>query len=151
MFLINAFLTQKNYFKNANKNDQEKVEDLTQEIIEIPSIYKDYTKEDYDNALLNKRVIVLYFTSNWCQECLDQEVTNIQIFEELPKEGVVGLKIHILDSETTTETDALSQKFDITKEQSFVILDKNGVVFFKHTGLLSKDQLKQKIMEATGP
>jgi len=66
----------------------------------------------------------------------------------LIKEGVVGLKIHILDSETTTETDAVAKKFDITKEQSFVILDKNGVVFFKHTGLLEEDLLKQKILDA---
>lgn len=147
MFLVNAFLMQKNYFENTDQKDQENVEDITQEIIETPSIYIDYTKEDYDKALLDKRGVVLYFTSNWCQECLDQEVVNENIFEELSKEGIVGLKIHILDSETTTETDALSQKFDVSKEQSFVLLDKNGVVFFKHTGFLSKDQLKQKIME----
>ena len=63
--------------------------------------------------------------------------------------NVFGLRVHILDSETTTESDALSQKFDVVKEQTYVLLDKNGAVFFKHTGFLSEDQLKQKIMEAS--
>lgn len=147
VFLVNAFLLQKNYFKNTDQKDQENVEDITQETIEIPSIYIDYTKEDYNKALLDKRILVLFFTSNWCQECLDQEIVNKNVFEELSKEGIIGLKIHILDSETTTETDALSQKFDITKEQSFVILDKNGAVYFKYSGILGSEQLKQKIME----
>lgn len=117
------------------------------EATETPSYYKNYSKEDYDKALNEKRVLVLYFTSNWCQKCIEQDTINTLSFEELNKEGAIGLKIHILDSETTTETDALSQKFDVTKEQSFVILDKDGAVYFKHTGVLEKDQLKQKILE----
>lgn len=146
-FLINAFLLQKDYFKNTNQNDQERVENIVQDIVERPSIYIDYTKEDYDKALSDKRGVVLFFTSNWYQKCIDQDLINQDVFKELPKEGIVGLKIHILDSETTTETDALSQKFDVSKEQSFVILDKNGVVFFKHSGVLGSEQLKQKIQE----
>ncbi len=118
------------------------------EVTETPSYYKNYSKEDYDKAINEKRVLVLYFTSNWCQECIEQDTINALSFEELNKEGAIGLRIHILDSETTTETDALSQKFDVTKEQSYAILDKNGVVFFKYTGDLSKDLLKQKILEA---
>jgi len=134
VFLTNAFVLQKNYFENKNGNSQaETGPDL---------------KEDYERAINEKRVLVLYFTSNWCQKCIDQENVNKQVFDELVSEGVVGLKIHILDSETTTETDAVAKKFDITKEQSFVILDKNGVVFFKHTGLLEEDLLKQKILDA---
>ena len=134
VFLLNAFVLQKNYFENKNGNSQaETGPDL---------------KEDYERAINEKRVLVLYFTSNWCQKCIDQENVNKQVFDELVSEGVVGLKIHILDSETTIETDALSQKFDVTKEQSFVILDKNGVVYFKYTGILEKDLLKQKILEA---
>ncbi|HCR35924.1 hypothetical protein A2130_00160 [Candidatus Woesebacteria bacterium GWC2_33_12] len=134
VFLTNAFVLQKNYFENKNGNSQaETGPDL---------------KEDYERAINEKRVLVLYFTSNWCQKCIDQENVNKQVFDELVSEGVVGLKIHILDSETTIETDALSQKFDVTKEQSFVILDKNGVVYFKYTGILEKDLLKQKILEA---
>ena len=147
VFLINAVLMKKNSIKN-NENAEKEANQNTVEVIETPSYYKNYLKEDYDKALNEKRVLVLYFTSNWCQICIDQDVINTVSFNELDKEGAVGLKIHILDSETTIETDSLAKKFDVTKEQSFVILDKNGAVFFKYTGSLDKDLLKQKILEA---
>jgi hypothetical protein len=72
---------------------------------------------------------------------------NLELFSELTTLGVVGLKIHILDSETTTETDALAKKFDVTKEQSFVLLNKLGAVHFKQVGKFEKESLKQKILE----
>ena len=146
VFLIKALFMQKNSDNDGNTGNETNQNAV--EVTETPSYYKNYSKEDYDKAINEKRVLVLYFTSNWCQECIKQDTINTLSFEELNKEGAIGLKIHILDSETTTETDALSQKFDVTKEQSFVILDKNGVVFFKYTGDLSKDLLKQKILEA---
>jgi thiol-disulfide isomerase/thioredoxin len=145
VFLIKALLMQKN--SDNDGGDGEENNQNAIEATETPSYYKNYSKEDYDKALNEKRVLVLYFTSNWCQKCIEQDTINTLSFEELNKEGAIGLKIHILDSETTTETDALSQKFDVTKEQSFVILDKDGAVYFKHTGVLEKDQLKQKILE----
>lgn len=147
MFLINAFLMQKSYFTNLqNENSSEP---LVNDVLEktMLSIYTEYSKDTFDKAGGFRQVLVLYFTSNWCQSCVDQDLVNQEVFEKLPKEGVVGLKIHILDSETTTETDALAQKFDVIKEQSFVILDKNGAVYFKHIGFLEVDQLKQKILE----
>ena len=101
-----------------------------------------------ESALNKKRVLVLYFSSNWCQECQDQEKINNQVFDELIKEGVVGLKIHILDSETTTETDALAKKFDIVKENSFVILNKKGAVNFKYVGEMTSERLKDIILKA---
>ena len=146
VFLIKAMLMQKNSLDD--KDIQEETNQNATVVTEIPSYYKNYSKEDYDKALNEKRVLVLYFTSNWCQECIKQDTINVLSFDELNKEGIVGLKIHILDSETTTETDALAQKFDVVKEQSFVILDKNGVVYFKYTGSLDKDLLKQNILEA---
>ena len=67
--------------------------------------------------------------------------------EDMLYQSIVGLDVHILDSETTLESNALAQKFDITKEQSFVVLDKNGVVAYKYTGIIDKELLKQKILE----
>jgi len=149
VFLIKALFMQKNSDNDGNTGNETNQNAV--EVTEIPSYYKNYSKEDYDKAINEKRVLVLYFTSNWCQKCIEQDAINNEVFNDLISEGinnVFGLRVHILDSETTTESDALSQKFDVTKEQSFVILDKNGAVFFKYTGSLDKDLLKQKILEA---
>jgi thiol:disulfide interchange protein len=146
--IVNAYNLQKRYIdsKNTSQTKTEETNDSL-EAENKPSIYKDYTKEEYENALKNKQVIFLYFTSNWCAQCIEQDKLNLELFSELTTLGVVGLKIHILDSETTTETDALAKKFDVTKEQSFVLLNKLGAVHFKQVGKFEKESLKQKILE----
>lgn len=131
---------------NKGKDDQVSTEDVSQR----PSFYQDYTKSEYDSASSNKRVLVLYFTSNWCDKCLEQDNILNETFSELANENLTGLKIHILDSETTVETDAVAKKFDVFKEQTIVVLDQNGVLSFKQTGLVNKEPLKAEIMKAKG-
>ena len=147
VFFIQVYQEQKSYYDGQN-NPQilESPTPFTE--IDTPSVYKDYTKLDYDTSLVDKRVMVLFFTANWCAECLTQDTVNVETFVELNKEGVVGLRIHTLDSETTTESDAIAKKFDVTKESSFVILDKSGKVSSKYVGSISKENLRQLILTA---
>lgn len=144
--IFNTYQLQKSYFDNKNKSSEINNSNEQDETAVTPSFYRDYSKEDYDLALNEERVLVLFFTANWCTDCILQEEINSEVFSNLA-EGVVGLEIHILDSETTTETDALAKKFDVTKESSFVILDRNGAVSTKYVGSLSSDLLKTKIMD----
>lgn len=145
-FLLNAYMLQKNYFGQSknNNNFHEAIDDA---VIVPKSVYLQYSKEDYDKALKENRVILLYFTSNWCKECRDQASINSLVMEDMLYQSIVGLDIHILDSETTTETDALAKKFDVTKESTLVILDKTGAVVFKYTGDITSEMLKSKIQE----
>lgn len=146
-FLLNAFNLQKDYFESKNKDRESEANILVEEEDVKPSQYTDYSKEDYETAIKEKNILVIYFTSNWCQECIDQDAVNTQVFSEITANGVIGQRVHILDSESTTETTALAKKYDVTKEQSIVIVDKSGVTTFKHVGVLSKEMLTQKIME----
>lgn len=132
LLVTNTLLIKKNTDSIGESNDD--VNNSTESATILPSIYKDYDVQDFDSAQKEKRVIVLYFTSNWCEECniLSQDLENL--FKSSEISGAVAFRVHILDSETTTQTDALAQKFDVTKEMSIVILDKNGVVFNKLIG-----------------
>ena len=145
--IINAYNLQRMYYQLKINNDKKQETNISdaQEIKQ--SIYKDYQKVDLENALSNKQIVLLYFTSNWCSECLKQDKANTELLNDLKQEGIVGLRIHILDSETTIETDAIAKKYDVTKEQSFVLLDKQGATIYKYTGVLDTEILKQKIME----
>lgn len=143
--MFNAYQLQKNYF---NKSTSESAQELVEEVAIVPkSVYLPYSKIEYDKAITEKRVVLLYFSSNWCTECQEQNNTNTAVLLEMLDESIVGLNIHILDSETTTETDALAQKFEVTKENSFVILGKDGAVAYKYAGLLDSNLLKQKLQE----
>lgn len=145
-FFYKVYLQQKTYHEqNSNLlpiNKEVNPEDLT-----TPSLYLNYTKEYYDSALANNRVLVLFFTSNWCSECNNQEKINKSVIESMTTEGVVGLNIHILDSETTTESDALAKKFDVKKENTFIVLNKSGAVAFRYVGEIDGETLKSKILE----
>ncbi|MBL7036597.1 cupredoxin domain-containing protein [Candidatus Microgenomates bacterium] len=114
-----------------------------------PSVYEDYTAEAYDEALKEGRVVFLYFTANWCPICREQEPINREVFENLSKVGVVGLRVHILDSETTDETESLAKKFDVNYQHTYVILDSLGAVNYKYTGPLEKSVIIEKILDVT--
>lgn len=146
-FLYNAYILQKEYFAVKDKKDLTKIEEIA-EPVEIKSKYVYYSRDEYDKAILNKNVVVLFFTSNWCSSCLKQNQMNKNIFEEMSKKDILGLEIHILDSETTTESDALAKKFDVKKENTYVILDKKGAVYFKYTGEIAEEKLVENIMKA---
>jgi len=146
-FFVKVYIEQKNYFNS--KKSLVIIETSTPVVSnEAPSIYKNYSKEDYDMALSEKRITVLFFTSNWCSDCLVQEIVNNETFLSLKTEGLIGLQIHILDSETTIETDALAKKFGVTRESTFIILDKNGAINSKYTGSIAKELLFEKILKA---
>lgn len=145
-FLVNSYSLQKEYF--GLKKDVVEVEKETDSTANIPqSIYKNYSKADYDEAISENRTIVLFFTSNWCEDCSKQNQINIDTFKEMDTKGILGLTIHILDSETTTETDAIAKKFDVTKENTFVILNQFGAVGVKHVGGFSKGELTANILK----
>ncbi len=143
-FLFSAYQLQKNYF---NKSVAESIQEPADEVHVPKSVYLPYSKIEYDKAIAEKRVVLLYFSSNWCSECQEQNDINSEVLLEMLDDSIVGLNIHILDSETTTETDALAQKFEVTKENSFVILGKDGAVAYKYTGMLDSNLLKQKLQE----
>lgn len=114
---------------------------------QLPSTYSDYSSESLNQALSDKRVVFMFFTSNWCNECKGQDEINNEILTGLTNGGIFGARIHILDSETTTETSALAKKYGVDRENTMVILDTNGAIQFKNTGEIEPEILLQKLME----
>lgn len=120
-----------------------------QGLVIATSNYKDYSAFEYETAKKDGKVILLYFTANWCPICREQEPVNQEVLKEL--EGspeVVAFRIHILDSETTEETEKLAEEFGVTYQHTFIVLDKNGNVSSKYTGPLAKQDLKDRILVA---
>lgn len=149
LFLYSGLKDLKTKTDNSNPAATELPIETEQEVTTDlgPSVYENYSVTEYDRALSEGRVLVLFFTANWCPICREQEPKNVNVFNSLDKSGVVALKVHVLDSETTEETDALAKKFDVLNQHTFVFLDKNGAVFYKFTGPMEEDELKEKILE----
>lgn len=110
--------------------------------------YKDYSREEYEKAVAEKKTIVLYFTANWCPICREQEPINMETFDEINDKDVIALRVHILDSQETEETKALAEKYEVTYQHTYVILKPGGEVSSKYTGPLSKEEIKARIIAA---
>lgn len=149
-FMVATKIPKKESNNQVSTEETVKEEDTSQEEDLGPSIYEDYSSVLYEGALEEGRVIVLFFTANWCPICRQQEPINQEVFDSLDKAGVVGLRVHILDSETTSETEALAKKFDVIYQHTFVILDKKGAVSYNYSGPLENNELIEKIKEAGG-
>lgn len=110
------------------------------------SNYKDFSQEAYAEAKAAKKRILLYFTANWCPICKEQEPQNKKAFEELEEDSqIVAFRVHVLDNQTTKETEKLADDFEVSYQHTFVFLDSGGEVSEKYTGPLTKEQIIEKI------
>lgn len=111
--------------------------------------YVNFSQGRYEEALAQKMVLALYFTANWCPICREQEPINVSAMRSLEGDSqILAMRIHILDSETTKETEELARKYGVSYQHTFVILDRNGEVSYQYTGPLSESELKEKITAA---
>jgi thioredoxin 1 len=79
--------------------------------------YIDYSKEAFDKASAQKRV--LFFAASWCPTCRSADKDFTANLKKLP-ENVV-----IFKADYDTET-ALKTKYNISRQHTFVYLDKAG-------------------------
>ena len=113
------------------------------------SNYKLFNKGEYEMALSNGKVVMLYFTANWCPICREQEPTNKEALSELEEQTeIIAFRVHILDDEETKETQALADYFAVRYQHTTVILNSNGEVSETATGPISKEELKNKLLAA---
>lgn len=114
-----------------------------------PANYVDYSGDAYEKARSEGKVVMLYFMANWCPTCKAQEPINFEAFKEFEgDDNIIIFKIHILDSETTDETEKLADEYEVRLQHSFVIVNPEGEVVFTHTGPLVKEDLVENLLDA---
>ena len=79
--------------------------------------YVDYTKEAFDKASGEKRV--LFFKASWCPTCRSADKDFMANLKKIPANVV------IFKADYDTET-ALKTKYNISRQHTFVFVDKAG-------------------------
>jgi len=95
-----------------------------------------------DSALANaagKRV-VLFFYANWCPICRPADAEIGKNTAKIP-DDVVIVRVNYNDSDTDAAEQALANKYGITYQHTFVLLDTNGNEVDKWSGGGLKDIL----------
>jgi len=108
----------------------------------------DFVKADYDKALLENKIILLYFYADWCPICRVEAPNELYpAFDELTNAGVIGFRVNYNDSNTDEDEKALAKQFGITYQHTKVIL-KNGIEAVKSMETWDKEQYLQEINKA---
>ncbi|MEO6508561.1 MAG: DUF6799 domain-containing protein [Patescibacteria group bacterium] len=116
--------------------------DFTKVTIEPPIVFKgkkiagkaapyhEFNKEDYDAAVKQNKLIVLYFYADWDLVCKEEEPQIENAFNKLPTDEVVGFRVNYNDSNTDDIEKNLAKEFSATFQHTKVIL-KSGVSVLK--------------------
>lgn len=89
------------------------------------SPYLEFNHADYEQALQDKEVIVLYFYANWCPLCKQEQSEVFGAFDQLDDSSVIGFRVNYKDDDTDADEEALAKEFGIAYQHTKVIL-KNG-------------------------
>lgn len=105
------------------------------------SRYVEYSKEIFDQAVNNRRV--LFFYASWCPICRPADADFKQNSSKIPKDVTV-LRVNYNDPDTDQEEKDLAKKYGITYQHTFVQIDAQGKELTKWTGGQT-DELLNKI------
>ena len=93
------------------------------------AVLLDFNQSDYENAIANEKLVVLFFYANWCPICAEEFPKMEEAFKELPA-GVVGFRVNFNDSETDSYEKGLASQFGVAYQHTKVFV-KNGARVLK--------------------
>ena len=86
------------------------------------SRYYEFNKADYDLALKENKIILLYFYANWCPICKVEEPKTFAAFSELNNDKVIGFRVNYRDNEVDEFEEDLARKFGVSYQHTKIIL-----------------------------
>lgn len=104
--------------------------------IEKKQIYPTYTITEIDSLIKTNEVILINFSTDWCVPCKKMK----QIIKDV-KKIKPNLKLILVDADANKE---LAKNYNINGIPVVIIL-KNNKEFFRHTGIISKEELLNKL------
>ena len=89
-----------------------------------------FNQADYDKAVAEGKLVVLYFYANWCPTCKAEFPKAEDAFDMLQSENVVGFRVNFNDNETDKDEEALAREFGVPYQHTKVFVQ-NGTQLLK--------------------
>lgn len=93
--------------------------------------YIEYIKPE--TLEIDKSKVVLYFFANWCPTCIPAD-KEFKANENRIPDSVTVIRVNYNDPDTDSNEKALSKKYGITYQHTFVQIDENGNEITKWNG-----------------
>lgn len=130
-------------------------------------ILKDVAGKEVKLSDYKGKVVVINFWATWCAPCHLETPWFVALHEQFQQEGltVIGVSVDPLDDYDPADITAFAKKFNVnyplvlvTKEMldayqpvnalpTTVIVDRAGMIRFRHRGVISKERLEAAIKE----
>jgi thiol-disulfide isomerase/thioredoxin len=107
----------------------------------------EFNRTDYDAALADGKVILLYFYASWCPICRVEFQDTESAFRELADASVVGFRVSYNDDETDDDEESLARQFGIAYQHTKVILV-DGTPALKDGSTWDRDRYIQELTAA---
>jgi thioredoxin 1 len=108
----------------------------------------DYNKADYEKALKEKKLVVLYFYADWCPVCKDEVKNGLYpAFNKLDNKNVVGFRVNYNDKFTDNNEKDLAKEFGVAYQHTKVFLN-NGERVLKSPESWSQNRYLEEINKA---
>ncbi len=104
----------------------------------------DFNKQDYDKAVSNNKIILLYFYAEWCPSCRAELPEINAAFDELEREDLVGFRVNYRDSNVDEYEENLAAEHGITYQHTKVII-KDGERILKAPNSWDKEKYLEEI------
>ena len=82
----------------------------------------DFNKQDYENAIANEKLVVLYFYANWCPTCKLEFPKMQSAFNKLDVKNVVGFRVNYNDNQTDSDEKQLARDFGVAYQHTKVFV-----------------------------
>ncbi|MEK7188199.1 MAG: TlpA disulfide reductase family protein [Patescibacteria group bacterium] len=91
----------------------------------------DFTKADYDKAVVSGKIVLLYFYANWCPICKAEFPKMQSAFNKLNTDQIVAFRVNYKDDQTDAAETDLARQFGVAYQHTKVFV-KNGKQISKH-------------------
>ena len=91
------------------------------------SPYLEFDSRDYQKAVKDGDVILLYFYTDRNSICIGEESKIFKAFDDMANNKMIGFKVHYKDAYATDTEAVLANSLNVTDSHTKVIL-KNGVI-----------------------
>jgi len=121
-------------------SDQPNPTEVTKPGSEKHPIYEDFTQAKFEAALAAGEPIYLWFWATWCPTCRAQAPINEHVFNSY--NGFVHVfRVNILDNNVDADEDALAKTYNVARQHTSILIDKNGTEAKRTIGTRSNTQL----------